>query len=70
MSKFKYPVDTDQFQRIREDGKVFYARPEFCTDNGAMIAYAGCQRLMAGQKEGDAINARARWPMEELPALV
>ncbi|WP_287815824.1 tRNA (adenosine(37)-N6)-threonylcarbamoyltransferase complex transferase subunit TsaD, partial [Pseudomonas sp.] len=28
-------------------GKVFYARPQFCTDNGAMIAYAGCQRLLA-----------------------
>ena len=54
----------------KRQGQVFYARPEFCTDNGAMIAYAGCQRLMAGQKEGDAINARARWPMEELPALV
>ncbi|MGV6807875.1 MAG: tRNA (adenosine(37)-N6)-threonylcarbamoyltransferase complex transferase subunit TsaD, partial [bacterium] len=30
-------------------GTVFYARNEFCTDNGAMIAYAGCQRLLAGQ---------------------
>ena len=54
----------------QRQGQVFYARPEFCTDNGAMIAYAGCQRLLAGQKEGDAITARARWPMEELPALV
>lgn len=47
-------------------GEVFYARPRFCTDNGAMIAYAGCQRLLAGQKEGLAISARARWPMVEL----
>ncbi|GAB7528513.1 tRNA (adenosine(37)-N6)-threonylcarbamoyltransferase complex transferase subunit TsaD [Pseudomonas sp. 3A(2025)] len=50
-------------------GQVYYARPEFCTDNGAMIAYAGCQRLLAGQKEGLAISVQARWPMEQLPAL-
>jgi len=50
-------------------GQVFYARPEFCTDNGAMIAYAGCQRLLAGQQEDLSINVRARWPLEELPAL-
>ncbi|MDM7856815.1 tRNA (adenosine(37)-N6)-threonylcarbamoyltransferase complex transferase subunit TsaD [Thiopseudomonas acetoxidans] len=50
-------------------GKVFYARPRFCTDNGAMIAYAGCQRLLAGQREGLEINVRARWPMTELVPL-
>ncbi|WP_372865748.1 tRNA (adenosine(37)-N6)-threonylcarbamoyltransferase complex transferase subunit TsaD [Pseudomonas sp.] len=50
-------------------GQVFYARPAFCTDNGAMIAYAGCQRLMAGQHEELNIKVQARWPMEALPAL-
>ncbi|BBP80962.1 MULTISPECIES: tRNA (adenosine(37)-N6)-threonylcarbamoyltransferase complex transferase subunit TsaD [Pseudomonas] len=50
-------------------GNVFYARPRFCTDNGAMIAYAGCQRLKAGQQEGPAIAVQARWPMENLPAI-
>ena len=50
-------------------GEVFYARHEFCTDNGAMIAYAGCQRLMAGQQEGLAISAKPRWPIDTLPAL-
>ncbi|GBL59291.1 putative DNA-binding/iron metalloprotein/AP endonuclease [Pseudomonas citronellolis] len=50
-------------------GQVFYARPRFCTDNGAMIAYAGCQRLLAGQHDGPAIDVRARWPMESLPAV-
>jgi len=50
-------------------GQVFYARPRFCTDNGAMIAYAGCQRLLAGQHEGPAIAVKARWPMEQLAAL-
>lgn len=57
----------------REMGKlraeVFYARPEFCTDNGAMIAYAGCQRLLAGQKEDLAVRSLPRWPMESLPAV-
>lgn len=50
-------------------GQVHYARPRFCTDNGAMIAYAGCQRLVAGQQDGPAIEVHARWPMESLPAL-
>ncbi|MDO9477711.1 MAG: tRNA (adenosine(37)-N6)-threonylcarbamoyltransferase complex transferase subunit TsaD [Pseudohongiella sp.] len=48
---------------------LFYAQPRFCTDNGAMIAYAGCQRLMAGQHEGLAITAHARWPLESLPSI-
>lgn len=50
-------------------GRVFYARPRFCTDNGAMIAYAGCQRLLAGQKDGPSIGVQARWSMESLPAI-
>ncbi len=50
-------------------GQVFYARPRFCTDNGAMIAYAGCQRLLAGQRDGPEISVLARWPMETLAAL-
>lgn len=49
--------------------KVFYARHEFCTDNGAMIAYAGCQRLLSGQYEGLAINVKARWPLNTLSSL-
>ena len=49
-------------------GKVFYARPRFCTDNGAMIAYAGCQRLLAGQQDGPAISVQPRWPMDQLRA--
>jgi len=50
-------------------GNLHYARPEFCTDNGAMIAFAGCQRLMAGQREGLEIICTPRWPMENLPAI-
>ncbi|HQQ73565.1 MAG TPA: tRNA (adenosine(37)-N6)-threonylcarbamoyltransferase complex transferase subunit TsaD [Pseudomonadales bacterium] len=48
---------------------VFYPRPAFCTDNGAMIAYAGCQRLLAGQCEPLDLNAHARWPLDTLPPI-
>lgn len=50
-------------------GNVYYARPAYCTDNGAMIAYAGCQRLLAGQQDEGGIETRARWPMEQLPPI-
>ena len=50
-------------------GQLFYAQLKFCTDNGAMIAYAGCQRLQAGQHQGLAINVFPRWSIESLPAI-
>ena len=53
----------------KERAEVFYARPEFCTDNGAMIAFAGCQRLLAGQHEELTFTARPRWDMAQLDAL-
>ncbi len=49
--------------------RVFYPAPQFCTDNGAMIAYAGAQRLAAGQVDGPATTVRPRWPMTELAPL-
>jgi N6-L-threonylcarbamoyladenine synthase len=51
------------------DGRLFYAQTKFCTDNGAMIAYAGCQRLLAGQTETLAIDAFPRWSLESLAAI-
>ena len=45
---------------------VYHPRLEFCTDNAAMIAYAGCQRLVAGASDAPIIRARPRWPIEEL----
>lgn len=50
-------------------GRVYYPRAEFCTDNGAMIAYAGCQRLLAGESNNLEIDAVARWPLDDLSAL-
>lgn len=47
-------------------GEVFYPPLEFCTDNGAMIAYAGALRLMAGQKDDLNFAVKARWPLDEL----
>ncbi|MDN3524230.1 tRNA (adenosine(37)-N6)-threonylcarbamoyltransferase complex transferase subunit TsaD [Halomonas sabkhae] len=63
-------------QRLRErleretakrGAEVFYPRGRFCTDNGAMIAYAGAQRLLAGEREViGRMQAVPRWPLEQL----
>lgn len=47
--------------------RVCHARPELCTDNGAMIAYAGARRLIAGAADDLPIRARPRWPLDSLP---
>ena len=47
-------------------GRVFYPRPQFCTDNGAMIAFAGACRLLAGSQADLAVAVVPRWPMTEL----
>jgi N6-L-threonylcarbamoyladenine synthase len=48
------------------ESRVYFPRPIFCTDNGAMIAYAGTLRLAAGQSETLEFNAHPRWPINEL----
>ncbi len=62
-------------QRLRErltdevaalGAKLYYPQPAFCTDNGAMIAYAGCLRLAAGQAGNQDFGVRPRWPLSEL----
>ena len=45
---------------------MYYPRAEFCTDNGAMIALAGCLRLKAGSAPGGPAGARARWDLGSL----
>lgn len=50
----------------KEDVTVFYPRPEYCTDNGAMIAYAGALRLLQEKGESLEISVRPRWPLVEL----
>jgi len=50
-------------------GRVRFPRPALCTDNGAMIAFAGALRLAAGQREAAAVKVAPRWDMASLPAL-
>jgi len=50
----------------KENCKIFFPRPEFCTDNGAMIAYAGCQRLLLGQHNDLNFTAHARWAINDI----
>ena len=50
-------------------GEVFYPQPQFCTDNGAMIAYAGFLRLKQGQQQDLTIEVHPRWAMTELTAV-
>ena len=54
---------------ISHAGEAYCPRQEFCTDNGAMIAYTGWLRLNAGEKEDNTIRVRARWPMDSLTAI-
>jgi N6-L-threonylcarbamoyladenine synthase len=46
--------------------ELFFPRPAFCTDNGAMIALAGCLRMAAGERQGSAVGARANWALGEV----
>jgi N6-L-threonylcarbamoyladenine synthase len=50
-------------------GRVCFPRMAFCTDNGAMIAFAGALRLQAGLHEDDAVRVMPRWDMASLPAV-
>jgi N6-L-threonylcarbamoyladenine synthase len=49
-----------------QGARVWYPRQEFCTDNGAMIAYAGWARLRHGETQPLAFDVRPQWRMDEI----
>lgn len=55
-----------QHNLVSQGVNVYFPRPEFCTDNGAMVAYTGYLRLARGECDSLAIDVRARWGLEEL----
>jgi len=58
-----------ELMATKRRGRVCFPRPEFCTDNGAMIAFAGALRLQAGQHENASVTVFPRWDMAGLPAV-
>ncbi|MDQ3229181.1 MAG: tRNA (adenosine(37)-N6)-threonylcarbamoyltransferase complex transferase subunit TsaD, partial [Pseudomonadota bacterium] len=50
--------------------RVCFPRPALCTDNGAMIAFAGALRLQAGQHDDASVRVTPRWDMASLPEVV
>ena len=66
MDDLSRPVDAAAAKR---KARVVYPELELCTDNGAMIAFAGALRLQAGQHDDGAVHVTPRWDMATLPAV-
>ena len=58
-----------QEMAAKRGGRACFPRPALCTDNGAMIAFAGALRLEAGQRAPDAVHVTPRWDMATLPEV-
>jgi N6-L-threonylcarbamoyladenine synthase len=57
-------------QHLQETGaRLYFPALEYCTDNGAMIAFAGALRLLQGQADKGVSDVKARWSLESLPAI-
>ena len=50
----------------KQQAELYFPRLEFCTDNGAMIAYVGCQRLLAGESDDLSVSVQPRWALGEV----
>jgi N6-L-threonylcarbamoyladenine synthase len=52
---------------IEREGHVYFPKLQYCTDNGAMVAYAGCLHLLKGKQDSTlSIHVSARWPLVDL----
>lgn len=66
VSANRYLRDKFAAESRRKNFDVYYPAFEYCTDNGAMIAYAGCQRLLKGEQVSLDMQAKPRWPLDSL----
>jgi N6-L-threonylcarbamoyladenine synthase len=53
----------------KENLEVYYPRPAYCTDNGAMIAASGYYRMIHGERANLSTDVRSRFPIQNLPSI-